>query len=300
MSTESDNSGKQNREARARLVKIGDREVLTHGVERRLFGDVYHLCMSVSWPVFFAGFAATLLVVNTVFAVLYWLGDAPIANARPGFEDLFYFSIETLGTVGYGAMNPQTRYGHIIATIEIFTGIALIAVMTGLVFSRFSRPRSRVVFADVLVAGLHDGKPTLMLRMANQRYNMIAGATAKLWLTRVEETLEGVRMRRVRELKLERPENPMFALSWTIFHVMDETSPLKAADAQMLAQAEASFVVTFTGHDESSGQPMLARRGYTHDALRWGHRYVDVLASDEEGRTHIDYTKFHDTAPEPE
>lgn len=297
--SEAEIGGKPGREARTRRVKIGDREVLTHGFERRFFSDFYHYSMSATWPAFFAGFAATLLSVNCVFASLYWLGEAPIANARPGFEDLFYFSIETLGTVGYGNMSPQTRYGHLVATIEIFTGIALIAVMTGLVFARFSRTRARVLFADTLVIGVHDGKPTLMLRMANQRYNMIAGATAKLWLTRIEETLEGVRMRRVRALALERHENPMFALSWTIFHVIDAESPLHGADADALGLNETSFVVTFTGQDETSGQPMYARRGYTHDALRWGHRYVDILGSDEDGRTHIDYNKFHETIVEP-
>ena len=281
-----------------RLVRIGDREVLTHGVERRWFGDLYHYCMAAPWPVFFLGFAVTFFFVNTVFAMLYWLGDAPVANARPGFEDHFFFSIETLATVGYGDMHPQTRYGHLVATLEIFTGMSLIAVMTGLVFSRFARPRARVIFADTPVVGAHDGKPTLMLRMANQRYNMIAGATAKLWLTRVEETLEGEKLRRVRELRLARSENPMFALSWTIFHVIDETSPLHLADASALADSEASLVVTFTGIDEISGQALHARRGYTHDMVGWGRQYVDILDLDEEGRAHIDYAKFHLTREE--
>lgn len=282
-----------------KVVRIGDREVLTHGVERRFFGDLYHYCMIAPWPLFFLGFAATFCAANLMFAGLYSAGEAPIANARPGsFEDLFYFSIETLATVGYGDMHPQTRYGHVIATVEIFTGMLLIAIMTGLVFARFSRPRARVMFADAPIIGVHDGERTLMLRMANQRYNMIAGATAKLWLTRMERTREGGRMRRVRELSLERAENPMFALSWTIFHKIDAVSPLHGADAAALAGAEASFVVTFTGLDESSGQPLHARRGYTHEDLRIGHQYVDILTSDAQGRTHIDYNKFHDSRAE--
>ena len=283
---------------RARRVTIGNREVLTHGVERRLFGDLYYFSMRISWPIFFAGFAAVFLFVNVIFATLYWFGDAPIANAGPGFEGLLYFSIETLATVGYGDMHPQTRYGHMITTVEIFTGMSLIAVMVGLVFSRFSRPRARVIFANTPVIGTHDGKPTLMLRMANQRHNMIAGATAKLWLTRVEPMVEGGQFRRVRELKLERSENPMFALSWTIFHVIDAESPLKGVDAEELERSESSLVVTFTGLDETSGQPMHARQGYPHDVVKWGHQFVDILANDAQGRTHIDYTRFHDTQPE--
>ena len=282
-----------------RVVRVGGREVLTHGVERQTFGDLYHYAMSASWPRFFLGFAVTFFSVNMVFATLYWLGDAPVANARPGFEDLFYFSIETLATVGYGDMHPQTRYGHIIATTEIFTGMSLIAVMTGLVFSRFARPRARVVFADAPVVGMHDGKQTLMLRLANQRYNMIGGATAKLWLIRVEETLEGARLRRVRDLALERHENPMFVLTWTIYHVIDEKSPLFGATAEDLARVDAIIAVNFSGLDESSRQSMHARRDYSHEALRWGHQYVDVLHGDDDGRTHIDYSKFHLTREEP-
>ncbi len=298
MTTSDPGRGNGDRPARVRRVKIGDREVLTHGVERRLWGDLYHYCMIAPWWAFFLGFAATFLSINTLFAFFYWLGDAPVANAKPGFEDLFYFSIETLATVGYGDMHPQTRYGHMVATFEIFTGMSIIAVMTGIVFSRFARPRARVIFANAPIIGSYDGQPTLMLRMANHRYNMIAGATAKLWVTRVEETREGRPMRRVRELKLERAENPMFALSWTIFHVLDAASPLSGLDAEALARSEASLVVTFNGIDESSGQSLNARRGYTHDDLRWGHQYVDILNVSDDGRTHIDYTKFHDSRPE--
>ena len=284
---------------RGRKVRVGDRIVVAHGGARHLFGDVYHYCMGASWPVFFAGFAAVFFVVNTVFATLYFIGGSPIANARPGFEDLFYFSIETLATVGYGDMHPQTRYGHLVTTVEIFTGMSIMAVMTGLVFARFSRPRALVLFADVLVLSLHDGKPTLMLRMANQRYDMIAGATAKLWLTRNEPTLEGAKLRRVRELPLERAENPLFALSWTIFHAVDAASPLYGEDAESLAAAQASFIVTFTGQDEASGQSMHARRMYSHEDLAWQKRYADILDVDEDERVHIDYSRFHHTQDAP-
>jgi inward rectifier potassium channel len=154
-----------------------------------------------------------------------------------------------------------------------------------------------VIFANAPVVGIHDGKQTLMLRMANHRYNMIAGATAKLWLARMEKTQEGASLRRVRELKLERSENPMFAMSWTIFHVIDESSALFGVDAEMLEASDAGFVVTFDGLDESSGQSLHARRLYRFSDLRWGHQYVDILSSDGD-RSHIDYTRFHDTRAE--
>ena len=130
---------------RPRIVKVGEREVIAHGLEQWRFGDLYHYAMTASWPLFIASFAGVYMAVNCLFALLYDLGDRPIANARPGFEDLFFFSIETLATVGYGDMHPQTRYGHWIATLESFTGLAITAAMTGRVFARCSRPRARDV-----------------------------------------------------------------------------------------------------------------------------------------------------------
>src|SRR5581483_4436568 len=135
-------------------------------------------------------------------------GNNPIANAVPGrFLDLLYFSIETLATVGYGDMHPQTDYGHLVATVEIFTGMSFLAVMTGLVFARFSRPRARFVFARNPIVGQHEGLPTLMIRVANARHNTISGAIARLWLIRAQTTPEGQIFRRYHELDLQRNEN---------------------------------------------------------------------------------------------
>ena len=284
---------------KGRLVRVGAREVRAHGLRSHAWRDLFHHSMTAPWSLFFASFAGIFLTINTFYATLYWLGDAPIANARTGFADLFYFSIETLATVGYGDMHPQTSYGHLIATLEIFTGMSVLAVMTGLVFARFSKPRARVLFAKNPVIGLYEGRNALMLRMANARHNMVAEATARLWMTRVETTAEGQTMRRFHDLKLERAQNPVFALSWTIFHIIDEASPLHGQDAQMLAQSQASFVVTLIGLDETSGQTMYARHGYEHHALRWNHVYLDILGQDEDGVAIIDYGRFHDTQARP-
>ena len=284
---------------KGRLVRVGSREVRAHGLASHAWRDLFHHSMTAPWSLFFASFAGIFLTINTFYATLYWLGDAPIANARSGFEDLFYFSIETLATVGYGDMHPQTSYGHLVATIEIFTGMSALAVMTGLVFARFSKPRARVLFASNPVIGLYEGRNALMLRMANARHNMVAEANARLWMTRVETTAEGQTMRRFHDLKLERAQNPVFALSWTIFHIIDEASPLHGQDAQMLAQSQASFVVTLIGLDETSGQTMYARHGYEHHALRWNHVYLDILVQDENGLAIIDYGRFHDTQARP-
>src|SRR5215469_12759563 len=236
--------GQKRSEKKAQLVRLGEREIETLGLSQGFWSDLYHRCMTVSWPAFF-GFAAALFVaLNAVFGFLYFLGHEPIANAAEnGPLAYFYFSIETLATVGYGDMHPQTNYGHLIATIEIFTGMSFLAVMTGLIFTRFSRPRARFLFAEHPVVTIHQGQPTLMMRVANVRNNTISQATARLWLFRLETTAEGWSIRRYHELLLDRHEHPMFMLGWTLFHTIDETSTLYRVTPDDLAAVEASFTL---------------------------------------------------------
>ena len=205
-------------EPKSKRITLGGREIETLGLPSAFWTDLYYRSMTVSWPSFFAGAAVIFLVLNGGFALIYSFRDQPIANAAPQrFLDLLYFSIETLATVGYGDMHPRTDYGHMVATIEIFTGMSFLAVMTGLVFSRFSRPRARFVFAQHAVVTLHEGQPTLMIRVANARHNIISRATARLWIIREEESAEGQHFRRYYELELLRNENPVFALTWNFF-----------------------------------------------------------------------------------
>ncbi len=287
-----------NKAARPRKVRIGDREILAHGLESWRFGDIYHYAMTASWLLFIGAFATVYFGVNMAFAALYWLGDHGVANSSGSFEEMFYFSVETLATVGYGDMHPASRYVHLVATVEIFTGLSITAAMTGLIFARFSRPRARVMFARNPVVGVINGSPTFMVRMANARHNMITDASAKLWITRQETAGEGLRYRRFQELRLDRAANPMFPLSWTIFHPIDDASPLYRQDAASLAEVDASFVVTFNGLDETSAQQLNARATYECGDIHWGRHYVDILDVDENGTPYIDYRKFHDTRVE--
>jgi inward rectifier potassium channel len=195
-------------------------------------------------------------------------------------------------------MHPQTDYGHLVATVEIFTGMSLLAVMTGLVFARFSRPRARFIFARFPIVAQHEGRTTLMIRVANARHNTISGATARLWLIRGEQSAEGQFFRRYYELDLLRNENPVFIFSWTIFHAIDESSPLYGASPEDLAQTEALLVLTISGFDDNSAQELNARRNYSPDQIRWRHRYVDISSSSDDGRLILDYAKFHDVTPE--
>jgi len=257
--------------------------------------------MTVYWPVFFGSAAAIFVALNAVFGFLYSLGHEPIANAAEnGALAYFYFSIETLATVGYGDMHPQTNYGHLIATVEIFTGMSFLAVMTGLIFARFSRPRARFVFANTAVITRHEGHQALMIRTANARHDTISRASARLWLIRAERTKEGDQLRRFYELKLDRGEHPMFILSWMLFHVIDKESPLFGATSADLAEGDALFVLNVGGLDDSSAQQLYARHVYSWRDIRWQHRFKDITSVSPRGRFLLDYTKFHDVVAEEE
>jgi inward rectifier potassium channel len=282
--------------SKARVVRFGDREIITEGLHLSFWADISHRCMTASWPAFIGGAALVFIAFNAVFAFFYWIGNQPIANVPGGaYIDYLYFSIETLSTAGYGDMHPDTHYGHFIATIELFTGIFSMSLMTGLIFARFSRPNARLLFVDNPVIYSHDGKPTLMLRLANERHNIISNATAKLWFFKNIVTLEGEQLRRFYELQLTQSQNPGLALSWTLYHVLDEKSALYGLSADDLAAFKASLVVVVSGYDVVAAQTVHARKSYEYSDIRFGHRYVDILGTSEDGRLRIDYGRFHET-----
>jgi len=283
---------------RTRTISIGGRPFVSHGLVRHFWDDIYHFTLTIPWPVFFGLAATAFLLLNTVFGLLYQLGDHAIANQFPAnFSGAFFFSVETLATVGYGDMHPQTLFGHVIATLEIFTGMLSIALVTGLVFARFSRPRAKIIFAHHPVIRSIQGRSTLMIRAANARQNVIAEASAKLHVLLREVTPEGFRLRRIHDLKLVRDRHPVFNLSWSLMHVVDEHSPLYGLTEEALEAAEATMVLTIEGVDETTSQPMLARHQWHYLDWRWNHRYVDLVHDDEFGVSHIDYSVFHHVLP---
>jgi inward rectifier potassium channel len=284
------------RTPKPRVVQLGGREIIAEGLSLNFWADISHRCLTASWPSFIAGAALVFLMFNAVFAVFYWIGDQPISNVPGGaYIDYLYFSIETLSTAGYGDMHPQTHYGHFIATVELFTGIFSMSLMTGLIFARFSRPNARLLFANNPVISTHEGSPTLMVRLANERQDIIGNATARLWMFKNIVTAEGHPFRRFYELPLLRNESPALALSWTLHHVVDENSPLFGLNPEDLEASQISFVVVVSGYDVVAAQTVHARKSYEHPDIRFGHRYVDVLAVSEDGQVRIDYGRFHDT-----
>src|ERR1700719_1644769 len=231
-------------------MRIGTREVSTEGIPRQIFQDLYHYCMTVTWPQLFGTFAAFFLCFDLLFGFLYHLIPGCIANLNPpGFAGAFFFSVETLATVGYGDMHPQTLYGHVVAMIEIFIGLMSLALITGIMFARFSRPRARFLFTKNAVVRPIDGKLTLLVRAANQRQNVVQDASAQLHMLRDEVTEEGFRIRRVIDLPLVRSQHPMFVLGWTIMHVIDDASPLKSETEESLHENAAAIILSVSGTD---------------------------------------------------
>jgi inward rectifier potassium channel len=279
-------------------VNLGRTEVTQLGIARFDWHDFYHIILSLSWPQFFGGAVTVYALVNLLFAGVYFLGDHAVNNATT-FTDCFFFSVETLATVGYGAMSPGTFYGHCVATAEIITGMMSMAVITSLVFARFSKPTARILFSRVAVITPYDGVPTLIFRVANQRRSYILEATASLVLIRDEETAEGHSLRRFYDLKLERSRSPVFALSWQIMHRIDEKSPLHGVNAAAIEEGDMRLGVTISGVDETFAAGITARYNYGHEEILFGRRFVDIFTEgDHPDHLYIHIERFHELQPD--
>jgi inward rectifier potassium channel len=270
--------------------------ILVLGSHRPWFTDLYYQTLTVGWLRFLLSASAAYLGGNVLFASLYLLQPGAITNAQPGsFADAFFFSVQTMATIGYGYMAPATLYANIMVTIETLIGLILFAIATGLAFARFSRPRARVLFSRVAVIGPHQGRPTLSVRLANERRNQLLQAEVAMTLVRDEPTAEGGTMRRFYDLELVRNRTPIFAMSFSVLHVIDADSPLHGATAASLEEQNAELVVTGTGLDETMAQTVHARTSYLPKEILWDHRFVDIFGWTEDGQRAIDYRRFHDT-----
>ena len=280
-------------------VRLGAYEFKKMGISRFDIRDPYHLAVALTWPQFLATLLVAYLLVGIVFATLFWLVPGSVANARPSsFSDAFFFSIETLATVGYGEMYPATLYGHVVAATEIVCGLAFTAILTGLTFVRFSRPRAKLVFASHPVVATHDGKPTLMLRVGNGRANVLLDAATKLNVLQSVATAEGRLFRRAQELRLERAHLPVFPLTWTLMHVLDERSPLCGYDAAQAVAAGAQIFVTLEARDPTLGTSVHEIRSYAPEDIRFGMRYLDAVTFEEDGTPVADLTKIGALEPD--
>jgi inward rectifier potassium channel len=280
------------------LARDGTFNTLRMGHNQRYLSDFYHFLMIASWPQFLALVACGYISTNIVFALLYYAGGDCIANARPGsFADDFFFSVQTLATIGYGAMAPATPYAHALVAIEALVGLLGVALATGLVFAKFSRPRARVLFSNVALINNRNGKPHLIFRVANVRANQIVEATLKLAVLRFETTAEGERMRRFYDLSLVRAQNPMFALTWTAMHAIDDKSPLHGLTHEEMKAERLEVLAILVGIDGTFSQTIHARHSYTAEEIIPNARFVDLIQELPDGRRGVDLGVIHDHVP---
>ncbi|MDB9512552.1 ion channel [Kamptonema animale CS-326] len=259
------------------------------------FSDLYHWLLTLSWRGFFSLIALVYVLSNALFALAYLAGGDCITNAQPGsFKDAFFFSFQTMATIGYGAMYPHTSYANIVVAIEALFGLVGVAMVAGLAFTKFSRPTAKVLFSRIAVIAPQNGVLTLMYRTANQRYNQILEAQQRLTLVRDEVNAEGQFMRRFYDLNLVRSRTPIFALTWTIMHEIDEHSPLYGLTADDFFSQEIEIVATMTGLDETVSQTIHARHSYVAGEILWNVRFVDILSKSSDGKRFVDYSRFHD------
>ena len=260
------------------------------------YRDLYHHALSLHWALFILLGSSVYLGVNVLFALLYLAQPGSIGGAPPGFWNAFFFSIQTIATIGYGQMAPATFYCNVLVTVETMAGLVFLALATGVTFARISRPTARVLFANVATVTRHNGVPTLMFRIGNGRKSQILEASVAVSLLRDEITDEGVALRRFYSLPLLRAHSPAFALSFTIMHPIDDQSPFLGMTPEALAACDAELLVNVTGLEEVSSQTVHARYGYLPEHIRFNERFTDLFSHEGEGWV-MDYAKFHDTQP---
>ncbi len=260
--------------------------------------DFFHNIMKMSWLQFFFLFVLSYLLINSLFALLYLLGGNSILNTNPeSFWDAFMFSFQTSTTIGYGHYLPSSTYAHVIVIFDAMSGILFSAVTTGMAVIKFSRPLSRVLFSKNILIHNMDGQKTLSFRMGNARSSEIVDAKVSLVVTRPETTSEGIEMRRIYDLELVRSHSPLFILSWTVMHKINENSPLYNMTESELQSSDVSFIISMTGIDDVFSQTVYDRYIYWGNELVLAKKFVDITGFLENGERYIDYNKFHDIEP---
>ena len=274
--------------------------IIRLGAPRGSFRDVYYAFLVLPWSAFLASLVGLYGVLNLGYAFLFTLRPGCVANLPPGsLLNAFFFSIETMSTVGYGDWHPATLYGHSIASIDVVTGVLLVPLATGLMIAKFTLPAARVLFTRNVVVSRFDGTPTLMFRVANIRSNQIIEARMKLTLLRDEESAEGHRYRRMFDLPLVRDASPFFGLSWTVMHQIDEASPFAGMSHEDCLTEGAQLVAVLTGIDGTTSSVVYARRDYPATDILFNRDFEDVVEVKDDGTVKIDFRRFHDTRTAP-
>lgn len=281
-------------------VRAGRLQFLRMNSGSREWRDVYRTVLTLTWPRFALVVLLVYLLLNILFASAYLLGGACIAEMPPGsFSSAFFFSVQTLSTVGFGHLYPATLYGDIVTTIEIVFGMFFTAVVTGLIFVRFSRPVARLLFSEAMVVCPFNGRPALTLRVANLRHQAMLEAEFRLMFIRTEMLVEGEEFRRFHALKLDFDRLIMFPAALTIRHFIDEQSPLHGLTAQDLERCDAFFMASIVCIDAVIPAPVQSQADYSWREVRFGHRFVEIYTERPDGRLEVDYGRVHETEPVP-
>ena len=260
--------------------------------------DPYHLLLTIPWLGFVAIVSIAYLLLNAIFALAYLAGGDCLEGARAGsFSDAFFFSVQTLASIGYGAIHPRTFYANSMVTIESIASLLLVAVVTGLAFARFSRPIAKVLFSQFIITTTHNSQPALMFRVANERHNFILEAHAQIYLIIDELTDEGEFMRRIHELKLLRQRTPSLVLTWTIVHPIDADSPLYGLSAEDLKRRDANISVLISGVDETVAYTITARHVYATNEILFDRTFENIINKSANGDRYFDYSLFHQVRP---
>jgi inward rectifier potassium channel len=267
------------------------------GASRTPLKDAYHAYLEMPWGAAIGLIVVAYLVVNAIFA-LFYVEVGGLHGARPGsFADAYYFSVQTLGTVGYGSVYPVSVGANLIVVAESVTGLLTMALATGLVFSKFARTSSRMVFSRNVVISPVDGVPTLQLRLGNERGNRIIDSHIRIVLARTERTQEGTLLYRLLDLQLIRDRMPVLTRSWTAMHRIVPGSPLFGKTPADLEREEVELSVTLVGIDDTSMQQVHAVYRYMDGQIVWGARHADILHEESSTRFILDLRKFHDLVP---
>ena len=278
-------------------VRAGNLEFLKVNAVAWDARDIYHWLLSLSWGRFSLFLLTAYLVVNAGFALLYWAVPGAIAEMRASsYLDAFFFSVETLATVGYGHLYPVSLYGHLIATAEIVAGMFGMALVTGLIFVRFARPTANLQFSHNLVVSRFDGVPTLMLRVANLRHQPMIDARFRIMMIRTEETTTHGEIARFHELPLQVEGVVVFPVAMTLRHPIDEKSPLRGMDTATMERESVRFVAAVTCVDSMVTAAVHSQHDYSWQDIRFGEQFVEIYTQQpEDGKWMVDYGRLHDT-----
>lgn len=283
----------------------GGRVVLPDGtfnVERKSLSyelkDTYQYLITIGWGHFFIWLFTGYLFANTCFALIYLaigvehLAGADLESAGTRFLSAFFFSAQTLTTVGYGGIHPAGWVTSGIAAVEAMIGVLGFALATGLLYGRFSHPQMKILFSrNVLISPYNEGE-ALMFRIANQRSNNILNASVKVLLVFSEKAESGF-TRRYYPLNLERESVTFFPLSWTVVHPIDAESPFFGLSESEITENRCEIIVQVSGYDDTFHQETHRLSSYTAGDFVWNAKFLPAFSTLEDGRTVFNLDHLH-------